>query len=218
MNKSHNKYDLVLLDLDGTTADTDELIVRTMHTLYDKYRNGIYTPLEQIYYFSGPPIKETLKKEFPDKDIDLILQEFVRISYDLYEVCVKPFPHVLEVLKTLKNRGVYIGVVTTKASAATAKCLKVIGMDELVDFVVTYQDVAMIKPHPEGLFRCMEHFSIKDKKRVLYIGDNLGDYQAGRNAGVDVAMVTWGPRKIKEPITPDYWIDSFKEVEDITYE
>ena len=51
MKQSHNKYDLVLLDLDGTTADTDEMIIQSMYILYDKYRNGVYTPEEKIWYF-----------------------------------------------------------------------------------------------------------------------------------------------------------------------
>ena len=59
----------------------------------------------------------------------------------------------------------------------------------------------------------MSSFGIKDKKKVLYIGDNLADYQAARNAGVDVAMVKWVPRVIKEPIEPDYWLNDFNELE-----
>ena len=218
MKQSHNKYDLVLLDLDGTTADTDEMIIQSMYILYDKYRNGVRTPVEQIYYFSGPPIRDTLAKEFPDMDPDELTKEFADLSYDLYDVYVKPFPHVLEVLENLKKRGIKLGVVTAKQRKATDHCLQIIGMDKYVDFVITFNDVKNLKPNPEGILKCVEHFSILDKKKVLYIGDNTGDYLAGRNAGVDVAMVTWGPRKVDKSITPDYWIDSFKDVEDITRE
>ena len=52
------KYQYLLFDMDGTLVDTDEMLIQTMHILYDKYRNGIYTPKEKIYYFSGPPIKK----------------------------------------------------------------------------------------------------------------------------------------------------------------
>ena len=61
--------------MDGTIADTDEMIIQSMYELYDKYRNGRRTPVEEIYYFSGPPIRDTLKREFPDIDNDFIVNE-----------------------------------------------------------------------------------------------------------------------------------------------
>ena len=57
------KYKVMLFDMDGTLADTDPMIVETFNILYDKYKNGNRRPKEEIYYFSGPPIRDTLKKE-----------------------------------------------------------------------------------------------------------------------------------------------------------
>ena len=213
-----NKYDLVLLDLDGTIADTDEMIKRTMFDLYDKYRDGNRSPIEEIYYFSGPPIRDTLIKEFPHMDPDFMVNEFAKISWDYYDVCVTTFPHVIETLKVLKSRGIKLGVVTSKGHDNTIKCLNSLKLDELVSYFVSSGDVRHIKPDPEGIYKSMEHFSILDKKKVLYIGDNKGDYMTARNAGVDVALVTWGPRKIDTSLTPEYWLKDFKEVEEIVNE
>ena len=212
------KYDLVLLDLDGTVADTDEMLIRSMNDLYDKYRNGIRTPVEEIYYFSGPPIRETLKKEFPNMDIDPLVEEFAKISYGYYDTVVTLYPHVLETLKKLSNKGVKLGIVTSKARKNTSHCLETLKIDQFVHFFVASDDVKNTKPDPEGILKSMEHFSSKDKKKVLYVGDNNGDYLTARNAGVDVALVTWGPRKIDKTLTPNYWIDDFKEVEEIVNE
>ena len=210
-----NKYDLVLFDLDGTVADSDEMIVQSMYVLYDKYRNGVRTPREKIYYFSGPPIRETLKKEFPDMDNDFMFNEFVRVSWDLYDKYVVPFPHTIEMMEYLINRDVKVGIVTGKARESTKHCLDVLGLTTIVQYVVTPDDVTNLKPHPEGIFKSMEHFSIKEKKKVLYIGDNKSDYLTAKNAGVDIALVKWGPRKIDEDVKPDYWINDFLEMEDI---
>lgn len=210
-----NKYDLLLLDLDGTIADTDEMIIQSMYELYDKYRDGKRSPVEEIYYFSGPPIRETLKKEFPDMDIDFIVSEFVKISWGNYDKYAKLFPHVKETIINLINKGIKVGVVTSKMRDSTIHCLDVLHLDDVIDYFIAGDDVTNMKPHPEGILLGMEHFSILDKKKVLYVGDNKSDYLTARNAGIDVALVTWGPRKIDRSLTPDYWIDDFKEVEEI---
>ena len=213
-----NKYDLVLLDMDGTIADTDDMIIQSMYELYDKYRDGKRTPVEEIYYFSGPPIRDTLKKEFPDMDNDFIVDEFVRISWNNYDKYAKLFPHVKETIVALMNKGIKVGVVTSKMRESTIHCLEVIDLDDVVDYFVAGDDVKNMKPHPEGILLAMRHFSIKDKKKVLYIGDNRSDYLTAKNAGVDVALVTWGPRSIDRSLTPEYWIDDFNEVEEIVNE
>ena len=61
----NKKYEVVLFDLDGTVLDSDPMILKTMNILYDKYRDGVRTPKEKVYYFSGPPIRDTLRNEFP---------------------------------------------------------------------------------------------------------------------------------------------------------
>ena len=53
------QYKTLLFDMDGTVIDTDPLLKESFHILYDKYRDGVYTPDEEIFYFSGPPIKKT---------------------------------------------------------------------------------------------------------------------------------------------------------------
>ena len=212
------KYDLILLDLDGTIADTDEMIVQTMYEMYDLYRGGNRSPREKIVYFSGPPIRNTLKVEFPDQDNDFMFNEFARISWDYYQKVVKPFPHAVEVFTKIRGTGVKIGIVTGKYRKQTLHCLDVIGFTPITDYIVACNDINSVKPDPEGINKAVDYFGIKDKKKVLYIGDNLADYQAARNAQVDVAIVKWGPRQIKEPITPDYWINDFLELEDMINE
>ena len=61
----NKKYSIVIFDMDGTVLNSDPMILEAMNILYDKYRDGVRTPKEKVVYFSGPPIRETLKTEFP---------------------------------------------------------------------------------------------------------------------------------------------------------
>ena len=63
-----NKYKVLLFDLDGTLCDTDEMIVQTMYAIYKDYKPTKERTREELYYFSGPPIRETLKNDFPNYD------------------------------------------------------------------------------------------------------------------------------------------------------
>ena len=159
------KYDLVLFDMDGTIANTDELVVETMYEMYDLYREGKKTTREQCYYFSGPPLRDTLRKEFPDGDIEFLAKEFARLSRDKYDTMVTPYPHSREVKLKLKEMGIKLGVVTNKQHDMAVHCLEVIHLDDVFDILIGYDDVKETKPSPEGIYKAMEKANIKDLRR-----------------------------------------------------
>ncbi len=203
------KYQLVLFDMDGTIANTDELVVETMNEFYDKYKGGNRRPKEEVYYFSGPPIKETLSHEFPDLDADMLAKEFMIRSKEKYDTIVTGYPHCRETLLKLKECGIKLAVVTSKQHDMAIYCLKVINLDDVMDFIIGLNDVTHGKPSPEGINKAIETEGLLDKSKVLYVGDNLVDYQAACNAGVDSCLVTWGPRKMSKDAHPTYTIDDY---------
>ena len=207
------KYQLILFDLDGTVADTDEMIVQTMYILYDKYRDGRRTPREEIYYFSGPPIYETLQKEFPGQDMDFLFHEFVNESVKQYPKTVTTYPHCKETILNLKKQGYKVGIVTNKMHGATDLCLGLIDLDNIFDSIVCYDDVEHPKPEGEPILKSMEMCGIKDLGKVLYVGDNKIDLDTANNAGIDCALVTWGPRVLDPSLKPKMKISSYEELE-----
>ena len=207
------KYQALLFDLDGTVADTDEMIVQTMNILYDMYRDGKRTPIEEIYYFSGPPIYDTLKKEFPNMDMEFMHKEFRRISVELYPQTVKAYPHSKETLIKLKEQGYKLGIVTNKVHSSTLLCLKLIGLEGIFDSLVCYDDVDNPKPSEEPIHKAMEELGVKNLSKVLYIGDNKLDLLTANNAGVDCALVTWGPRVLDKSLKPKMLISSYEDLE-----
>ena len=210
-----NKYRLLLFDLDGTLANTDEMVVQSFYALYKIYKPRVVRSREELYYFSGPQIRETLQKEFPDYDLEEMREAFARISKSLYAPYVTEYPDEIETLKALKEAGYLLGVVTNKGKPLTKYNLELCHLDDIFDVVITADDVAAAKPDPQGIFKAMEVLGIKDKKDVLYIGDNDIDYYSGTNAGVDTFLVTWGPREIKSVNKAKYTASSYNEVRKI---
>ncbi len=207
------KYQALLFDLDGTVADTDEMIVQTMNILYDLYRDGRRTPVEEIYYFSGPPIYDTLKKEFPDKDSEFMFKEFIRISTELYPKTVKLYPHTKETLIKLKEQGYKLGIVTNKMHSSTLFCLRLVGLEDIFDTLVCYDDIQNPKPHGEPIIKAAHDLGVFDLSKVLYIGDNKSDLDTANNADVDCALVNWGPRVLDKNLKPKMFISSYEDLE-----
>ena len=203
--------------MDGTVLNSDPMILESMNRLYDLYRGGVRTPEEQVYYFSGPPIRETLKKEFPNMDQKFIFDEFHKISKSLYATHTFPYPHSKEVLLSLKEKGFKLGVVTNKLHALTEYALSCIHLEGIFDYIVGFDDVTNGKPNPEGMVKAMNYFQTP-KERTIYIGDNKSDLDTANNSEVDCCLVSWGPRLLPKDISPKYRIASYLELEDILYE
>lgn len=210
------KYKTLLFDMDGTIADTDPLILEAMNFLYDKYRGGRRTPESEIIYFSGPPIRDTLKKEFPDQDINFMFEEFHKKSSTLYATHVFSYPNSKEVLLALKKDGYQLGIVTNKLHHLAEYALKCIDLENIFDIIVGFDDVNNPKPHQEGILKAIDYFK-SNKKDTLYIGDNKSDLDTANNAGVDCCLVSWGPRVLPKELKPTFKISSYIDLKEKLY-
>jgi pyrophosphatase PpaX len=135
---------------------------------------------------------------------------------ELHDSMIKPFPGTDEVLRELKRRGYPLGIVTSKERDAAELDIALYGLDPLVNVVVTWDDTANHKPHPEPIMRGLELMSATAEE-TLYVGDSLHDMKAGREAGVKVAAALWGPFA-KEPLLafkPDYLLESIRDLLDL---
>lgn len=203
-------YKVILFDMDGTIADTDGMIVATFIQLYRLYRPDYSPTIEHMLTFSGPPIFETLQKEFPHLESQFIFDEFRRLSLPNYDKFVKPFPFVHELVEQLHSQGIKVGIVTSKHRFASEYTLRLMKLEGAFDLLVAHDDVSVSKPDPEGIYKSMKHFGVTDKKDVLFVGDTVTDYLTAKNAGVDMALVTWTPRQMPDYVKPQYLIDSFE--------
>ncbi len=204
-------YKLVLFDMDGTIADTDGMLVATFIEMYRLYRPDYMPTIDYMLTFSGPPIVQTLTREFPNLSFDFAFSEFRRISIPNYDKHVKAFPNVRQLAEQLHAQGAKIGIVTSKHRYPAEYTLKLIDLEGVFDILIAHDDVKQAKPHPEGIIQAMKHFGVIDIRDVLYIGDTVTDYQTAKNAGVDIALVTWTPREIPNDVRANYYLDSFDE-------
>jgi len=205
----------VLFDLDGTLADTVPLILRCYrHTM--KTHRGEELPDELWVRNIGRPLRVSMGDFSSDPDeIERMLETYGRFQRTVHDEMVKGFPGALEAIADLRARRVPVGVVTSKGREMTARTLASSGMAELLDVLVTADDVRNGKPHPEPVIRALVELGLEgERDRVMFVGDSPHDLVAGRAAGVLTAAVSWGPftRADLEATAPDFWIASWDEL------
>lgn len=204
-------YKAIVFDMDGTIVDTDMMIVLSYVEMYRKYRPTYKPSVKKLLSFSGPPLVDTFKAEFPDVPFDEALAFFRKTAKKYYDETVYAYPGLKEVLLKLKAAGIKTAIVTSKLHEETIYTLKITGLEGLFDAIVAGDDVAFHKPNPEGVNEVIRLFKIDNKEDVLYIGDTIYDYQTAANASVPCMLVTWTPRLLPPELKPRYFLDDWKD-------
>ena len=207
-------YKLLVFDLDGTSADTDMMVVETMRSLFKKFAPEKDVKDEDLLKFSGPPLRVSLPEAFPHVPIEVSMKEFNEQSIANYEKYVKAFYHEKVVLMRLKRLGYKLAIVTNKANKFIDFTLKLTDLEGIFDFIVGYDDVRKPKPNPEGVEKCIAHFGV-EKKDTLYIGDTYYDYLTAKNAGVDFALITFVDKHIRESMDVKFKVKSYDNLSNI---
>jgi pyrophosphatase PpaX len=206
-------WSAVLFDLDGTLADTVELILRSYrHTM--ETHLGEAPPDQRFLATMGKPLPVQIRDFASDEaQAAAMRQTYVTFQRGIHDEMVKPYPGVRSVLEQLRDQGVRLGVVTSKASGIAGNTLECCGLLHYIDFMVCANQVTRPKPHPESVTRAIDHFELADRPEdVVFVGDSPFDMRAGREAGVKTAAALWGPfaREPLEVERPDFWLEGIE--------
>jgi pyrophosphatase PpaX len=207
----------LLLDLDGTLIDTTELILSCYRASVSKLVDNPPTD-EEILKGFGRPLRDQLWRLYPTlRDrIDETLALWRQAQEELHDRLIKPFPGTVEVLAELKRRGYPLGVVTSKERRTALRGMRLNGLDQVIELLVSADDTTNHKPDPEPVLRAIDLMGARPEE-TLYVGDSLYDMKAGRGAGAMVAAAMWGPFA-KEPLLeskPDFLLQSIDGLLDL---
>jgi pyrophosphatase PpaX len=202
-----------LFDLDGTLLDSIDLILQSFH-----YTSRIHLEREfsDAHWLAGigRPLRDQLGAiAESEEDRDAMLDTYREYNLEHHDAMAKPYPGVVEVVKTLHARGATLALVTSKMSRGALRGLQLLGLEEELPVRVCADDVVNGKPHPEPVLKALAALGASTEGAVL-IGDSAHDIEAGHGAGVATAAVTWGPfsRETLEAARPDYWLERPEQV------
>lgn len=188
------KIKAVLLDLDGTFADTaPDLGAALNHVL--SLHNLPPLPIEttrlQASHGSAGLLKLGFNLETSSAKFPPLRDAF--LAYYSANICMHTtlFPGMAALIDTLEQRGLPWGIVTNKPHRFTLPLMHALGYDKRAACLVSGDTCAHAKPHPEPLLFAAKLIGVNPQE-CLYLGDDKRDMEAGRSAGMKSLIALFG--------------------------
>jgi len=205
------KIDTLLLDLDGTLVDSNELILETFRQTLKKHMPTKTFSPDDLLAMMGPPLYETFGQMTSDPAVLAAMIETYREIYVTIEFdYVTVYPGVVDTLRYFHEHHFRIAIITTKFQVSATPSIRHFGIEPYIDLIVGLEDIKHPKPDPEPVFFAMKR--LKSKGAVM-VGDNGSDLMAGKNAGIPTCGVGWSyKRGALQALKPDFWIEQMSEL------
>ncbi len=179
----------VIFDIDGTIAQTNQLILESFNFITSKYLNKKFL-FEEITKMFGPPEEVAIKNLLGDKYSDVVFEEFLEFYKKNHKEFACLYPGIKEILDYLKNQNIILGIFTGKGKFSTLITLKELEIINYFDMIVTGNDVINHKPAGEGINKILNYFEV-DRNNSIMIGDSISDIKAAKEAKIKVAAALW---------------------------
>ncbi len=204
----------VVFDWDGTLMDTKGVLVASFQATTAEVLGSPFpterADIETIVQLRGQESFELIADG--DEALAAEIATVFHRHYSELQAATRPFPGTLETVERLRAGGLGIGVATSKARSRLDLEAERSGLGELIDAIVTGDDVQEAKPHPESVIEAIRRLDA-EPAAALYVGDGPNDVRAARGAGAVAVGVSFGfhPDELRAE-GPDHLIDHPSEL------
>jgi pyrophosphatase PpaX len=182
------RWPVILFDLDGTLADSIDLIVTSYQHAFREVVGHEWDEAE-IKSWIGKSLIDAFHEALGTELGDKAYASYTTFNEANTERLMKGYEGIPELLRDLNTAGVKIGVVTSKRRPPADWAIQLCGLE--IPLLVGHEDVPAHKPDPRPLLRGLELLGASPAQAV-YVGDAPVDVVAARNAGLGAVAVTWG--------------------------
>jgi HAD superfamily hydrolase (TIGR01549 family) len=193
---------VVAFDCDGVLFDSRASNIAFYNHVLEHFNSP---PLDEaaVDYIHAHTVYESLAYIFPDHpNLDEIIHYCRSLDYMKFIPLMLREAHLIEFLQFLRPR--FGTAVATNRTTSTRAVFEHHQLQEFFDIIISAQDVAHPKPHPESFLKIFQHFGIGPEE-ALFFGDSTVDQEFARNCGVP--FVAFRNPKLHA----DYYVDSFAQ-------
>ena len=182
-------YDCVLFDLDGTLTDSASGIISSVNDALTRMGMPLL-PKEMQRLYVGPPLLSSFEKLHGMTHAQAL--EGVRLFRERYAQVGwlenRVYPGIPRLLKSLKARGVRLGVATAKPVQFAQQVLKHFGLEPYFDVISAAPMDESGLPKEELIRRALP----AGECRAAMVGDRVYDLDGARRAGVVAIGALYG--------------------------
>jgi HAD superfamily hydrolase (TIGR01509 family) len=162
--------------------------------------------MQEWLKYVGLPVEEGIRRTFGPLGLGLdeVLTAYRSFKHAEHEDLMRPFEGMDALVRDLHGRGQAMAIATSKRTVPLLRQLGQFGWTGIFDPIVTPDDVAEGKPHPESLELILHKTGLAPAD-LLMIGDTPFDLEMAQRAGVpsvavghgfygQEALLAYGPR------------------------
>jgi phosphoglycolate phosphatase len=184
----------VLLDLDGTLADTLPDLSNALNRALGERNLAPLDPraLRPVVSRGSQAMVETASRgQLGDDELARLRERFLAIYGDNIARRSRLMDGMDALLEELEERGLAWGIVTNKLEAFTGPLVEALGIHERAACIVSGDTAARAKPHPDPLLHACA-LTGTAPTRCVYVGDARNDVLAGQRAGMATVVALFG--------------------------
>lgn len=214
-------YQLAVFDMAGTTINDRDEVYRVLREATERegarYSDETFQRYmgTEKFYAIGNLLQEggvEPTDEVHNKAWEWFRTELARTYTDNPPT---PLPGVEDMLATLREKRIKIGLTTGFAREIVDIILSAMGWSEgVVDTAVAGDEVDSGRPQPDQILAVMEKIGVSNKAAVISLGDTESDVRSAQNAGVTSVGVLTGhlSREDFERLGADHVLESAADV------
>lgn len=210
----HNRFDLVLYDLDGTIQDSVPLIVESFRKAYEIVLGECTRTDADLMSYIGRPLRDSFESH-DEETADRLVEVYLEYNGKrMREGAIQLFPGIRESLELIKGKGITQGIVTAKRRDSAMVTIDLLDIGIYFEVMVFSEDTKRSKPFGDPLIEAAGRLGVTDMSRVLYVGDARSDLLCARDCGASFALVDWTlmPKDELKSLGPDYVLTSLDEI------
>lgn len=189
------QYETYIFDLDGTLLYTlDDLTASTNHALRT-YGFTEHTK-EEVRLMVGNGVRKLIERAIPGGKENPLYEdtysEFITYYLKHSQDTTRPYPGIMEMLKTLYEQGKRLAVVSNKYCKATEALCRSF-FNDYINVAIGESEAVRKKPAPDTVIEALKRLNA-DKATAVYVGDSEVDIATARNCGIPCISVLWGFR------------------------
>ena len=184
---------LIVFDLDGVLVDSKSIHFDALNSaLKTVGLEYVITEEEQKNIYEGLPTKAKLlllnkNKGLSKEKFDDIWNAKQNITSTMFSN-INEDADLIKLLKVVKDSGIKIAVASNSIRKTVVECLTGLGIFNLIDYIVSNEDVKNPKPHPEMYWKAMSYFGVIADETVIF-EDSLVGKLAARDSKANLVEI-----------------------------